>query len=77
MVVYWLIATVKSTLLVENSRFLVNLYNPGLWDLLLRIATAVAILGVCFVIQRRMTSTQAENSRLDKELASLEYLLEA
>jgi len=76
-VVYWLIATVKSTLLVENSRFLVNLYNPGLWDLLLRIATAVAILGVCFVIQRRMTSTQAENSRLDKELASLEYLLEA
>jgi len=73
---YWLIATVGSTLFNENSNFLVNLYNPGLKDMILRVLTAAVIMGASLLIQRRLSALQAQNSLLGNELASLEHLLE-
>src|SRR5690554_3461048 len=75
-VVYWLIATVRSTVLIEDSSFLVNLYNPGLWDLLLRILTVVGILGVSVLIHRRHSAVDAERALLEEQLGSMKYMLE-
>jgi len=76
-VLYWLIATIKSTILIADSSFWVNLYYPGAWDLILRLITVVGILVATYFIYRLTTSLSAEKNQLTEELTNLQYLFDA
>lgn len=75
-VIYWLIATIRSTILIEDSGFLTNIFNPGGWDLVLRIFTVVGILGITFIIQRFVRNLKTEKHIVEHELAGSQYLID-
>lgn len=76
-VIYWLIATIRSTILIADSSFFVNLYYPGFWDLFLRIVTVAGIIGASFKLQQRLNEINAEKDLLDAELTGTQFLIEA
>lgn len=75
-VIYWLIATIRSTILIADSSFFVNIYYPGFWDLALRVITVASMIGASFYLQKKLNEVKSERDTASEELSSINYLIE-
>lgn len=76
-VIYWIIATIRSTVLIEESGFFNNLINPGGWDLLLRLITVIGIIALTIYLHLILKRQTLETLNINEQLSDWQFLIEA
>ncbi len=73
---YWLSATVHSTILVSEVSFISRMFQPEPGDLTVRIIMVVAILGLSIYGQRRITLVSQQLQELEHKSEERQYALD-
>ena len=76
-IVYWIISAVRSTILLESSGFISNLFGLGIWDLVLRGIVILAVAAVSIYIHKSMKQIESEKNRYATDLTDMQYVIDA
>lgn len=76
-IVYWIISAVRSTILIEDSGLISNMFGLGVWDLILRGIVVLAIAAAYIYIHKSIKQIDFEKNRYLTDLANLQYVIDA